>query len=62
MSCSELTVTIKDDDRTLKKSFLLYENYTVDETDPVIKNCIDETISEFQGEPDDVKVTIVMEI
>jgi hypothetical protein len=61
---SELTVTVKDEEnaKILKKKFLLHDPYSVDETDPTIKNCIEETLHEFQSEPDGIKVNIVMEI
>jgi hypothetical protein len=60
---SELTVTVKDDEKkVLKKTFLLYEPYSIDESDATIKNCIEETVSEFQGTPDDIKVVITLEI
>lgn len=59
---SEISVTIKDEERKLKKSFLEYESYTVDENDPIIRKCIEETVQEFQGEPDDIKVIITLEI
>lgn len=59
---SELSVIIKDDERKLKKSFLLYNSYIVDENDETIKNCVEETVKEFQGEPDSIKVNISMEI
>lgn len=60
---SELTVIIKDDEKkVLRKPFLLYETYTVDENDPTIKNCIEETVAEFQGEISDIKVVINLEI
>jgi hypothetical protein len=62
MSVSEISVTIKDEERKLKKSFLTYESYSVDENDPTIKKCVEETIQEFQGEPDDIKVIITLEI
>jgi hypothetical protein len=62
MSFSELSVTIKDDEKRLNKKFVLYETYTVDENDPVIQECIKETLENFDGTPDSVKVTITMEL
>lgn len=52
----ELTITVKDADRTLKKSFLIYEPISFTETDPMIKKCIDEVTAEFAGEPDDIRI------
>lgn len=59
---SELSVTIKDDEKRLNKKFPIYETYQVDENDPMIKQCIEETLENFDGTPDSVKVTIVMEL
>lgn len=62
MSFSELIVTIKDDEKRLNKKFPIYEVYTVDENDPVIQECIKETLENFDGTPDSVKVKITMEL
>lgn len=62
MSFSELRVTIKDDEKRLNKKFALYETYTVDENDPIIQGCIKETLENFDGTPDSIKVTITMEL
>jgi hypothetical protein len=57
---SELTVSVKDEEKTLKKKFLLYDSYQVDENDPVIKDCIDQVLKNFAGEPDRITVKINM--
>lgn len=59
---SEISVTIKDDEKRLNKKFPVYEDYTVDENDPIIKQCIEETIENFDGTPDNIKVTITLDI
>jgi hypothetical protein len=60
---SELTVIVKDDDgRVLKNKYPIYDAYQVDETDPVIKDCVDKTLKEFQGSPTDISVKISMEL
>lgn len=59
---SEITVIVKDEERTLRQKYLQYELYAVDQHDPVIKSCIDQTLNEFQGEPDSVQVKISVEI
>jgi len=59
---SELTVAIKDEEKTLRTKYLIYETYTTDENDPVIKDCIEKTLENFAGEPSDVTVTIKLEI
>lgn len=59
---SELTVTIKDEEKTLRTKYLSYDKYSIDENDPYIQQCIDETRKNFQGEPKDVYVSIRMDI
>jgi len=56
----ELVITIKDEERTLKKEFLIYEPVTLSEDDPIIIQCVEEVLQEFQGEPDDIKVRALM--
>lgn len=59
---SELTVTIKDEEKTLKTKNLIYDTYTTDENDPVIKECIERTLENFDGEPIDITVNIKLEV
>jgi hypothetical protein len=59
---SELTVVIKDDEKTLRKKFLIYDVYQVDENDSMIKECIEETLKNFDGSPDKVSVKISMDL
>jgi len=60
---SELTITVKDEEKTLKKKFLMYETYTVSDGDDVIRNCIAETLKGFDGTPAKItaKITMVIE-
>lgn len=59
---SEICVIIKDPEKTLRKKFLIYDIYTVDENDPVITDCIKETLENFDGEPMNIKINITMVI
>lgn len=59
---SELTVAIKDEEKALRTKYLIYETYTTDENDPIIKDCIEKTLANFDGEPMDIRVNIKMEI
>lgn len=56
----ELTVILKDEERTVKQKFLVYEDICLNRDDPVILQCIEEARKNFDGEPDDVKVRILM--
>lgn len=57
---SELTVIIKDSEKTLRKKFLAYDKYYVDRDDPYIKDCIEDTIKDFQAEPEKISLKINM--
>ena len=59
---SELTVILKDSDRTYRQKFLIYENFTMSDNDPVIRMCIDEARKSFEGEPESVQIKIHLEI
>lgn len=57
----ELMVTIKDEEkRKLSREFLVYEQVTLSEDDPIIDKCVKEVLEEFKGEPDDIKIKAVM--
>lgn len=57
---SELTVIIKDSEKTLRKKFLAYDKYCVDRDDPYIKDCIEDTIKDFQADPEKINLKITM--
>jgi len=58
---SELTVILKDEERTLKTKFLSHDKYSVDPSDLFIKECIDKCTKEFMKDEDhefDIKIKI----
>lgn len=59
---SEIMVAIKDEEKTLRTKYIIYETYQADENDPIIKDCIEKTLENFDGTPDSIKVTITLEI
>jgi len=59
---SELTVILKDSDRTYRQKFLIYEEYSVLETDSIIQRCIQEAKKSFEGEPEEITIKISIEI
>lgn len=59
---NELTVILKDSDRTYRQKFLIYEQYTMSDDDPVIRMCIDEARKNFEGDPESIQIKIHMEI
>lgn len=57
---TELTITIKDEEgKKLTRPYLIYETFTLDETDPIIDKCLKELLEEFEGEPDDIRIKAV---
>ena len=59
---SELTVILKDSDRTYRQQFVVYDEYSASIDDPFILSCIEEAKKNFRGEPESVQVKIHMEI
>lgn len=59
---SEISVTVKDAEKRLTKKFPTYEEFKAHEDDPVVKKCIEETLENFDGEPEDITVNIKLEI
>lgn len=56
----ELTVTIKGEGRTLRRDFLEYDTITLEVTDPIIERRVKESLEEFKGEADDIKIRALM--
>lgn len=64
---SELSVTIKGENelgvqKRLTDKYLIYDDFTTNEDDPLIKECIAKTLDNFDCEPDDIVVNIKIEI
>jgi len=59
---TELTVILKDSDRTYRQKFLIYDNYSASDNDPIILACIEEAKKSFEGEPENVQIKIHLEV
>lgn len=59
---SELTVVLKDAERTYRQKFVIYQPFLMDCYDPIILQCIKEAKENFQGEPEDVQIKTHMEV
>lgn len=59
---SELTVILKDSERTYRQKFLVYDSYCPVHDDPLIMRCIEEAKKNFDGEPEDINIKIHLEI
>ena len=58
---TELTVILKDSDRTYRQKFLVYENYMASEDEAVILKCVEEAKKNFEGDPETIQVKIHLE-
>jgi len=58
---SELTIVLKDEHRTYRQKFLVYQPYCIDVEDEYILQCIEEAKKNFDGEPDSIQIKIHME-
>ncbi len=58
----ELTVVLKDSERTYRQKFLTYSDFCLIEEDPIIKECVSEARKNFDGEPEDIQIRVLMVI
>ena len=58
---SELTVILKDSERTYRQKFLIYEDYTISEDDALIRMCVEEAKKNFIGDPESIEIKIHLE-
>lgn len=56
----EVTVVLKDSERTYRQKFLIYEDFCLHPDDLVIKACVQSARKNFEGEPEDVQVRTLM--
>lgn len=59
---TELTVILKDSDRTYRQKFLIYQSYSMVEDDPVICMCIEEAKKNFEGDPETIQIKVHLEV
>jgi hypothetical protein len=62
LSSTEISVTIKNEEANYKKKFLIYESYAFSEFDPIVKECIGQTLKEFNQEHTDITVRAVLHL
>lgn len=61
-TCSELTITIKDSEKTQRTKHLVYDNFYLNPDDPVIKQLIAQALQEFNAEPESVRIRANLEV
>ena len=58
----EVTVILKDSERTYRQKFLVYDDVTLKEDDLILSGCVDAARKNFDGEPEDIQIRILMVI
>lgn len=59
---SEITVIVKDEEKTLRTKTLAYESYSMHQDDPILSECVKMSVNEFKGTPTSVKIKVSMEV
>jgi len=59
---SEISITVKNDEKRQTTKHLIYDVYAVHEEDPLIKDLMDKAVKEFNDEVDKVTVKITLEV
>ena len=57
-----ITVTIKGEDSTFKKNFLIYDEFQWSQDDPFIKASIAAALEDAKIEPDSIKIRSTIEV
>lgn len=55
---AEITVTVKNEEKTLKTEHLVYETFECHEDDALLKGLVKETVKQFNAEPEHIKIRI----
>lgn len=58
----ELTVSLKGEDSTYKKKFLLYDEFIMKYDDPTIIDCIKQAKDDARIEVDDIKIRTNLQV
>jgi len=58
----EVTVILKDSERSYRQKFLCYEDVVLSEDDPIIKEFIEEAMKSAKFTPEDVKVRVLLQV
>lgn len=59
---SEISITVKNEEKRQTTKHLIYEIYAVHEEDAILKDLMDQAVKEFGATPDKVQVKIIMEV
>lgn len=55
-SCFEVTVHLKGEDQSYRKKYLCYEEATINQTDPIIREFIEDARKEVKFDVEEIRV------
>ena len=55
-NATEITITIRDTEKSQRTKHLIYENYFLNDQDPIIKSLIAQALQDFNGEPEALRI------
>jgi hypothetical protein len=58
----EMSITVKNEEKRQTTKHLVYDTCTVSDDDPIIQGHIEAAVKEFNAEPDDIKIKIILEV
>lgn len=59
---AEISITVKNEEKTLKTDHLVYDDFVCNEDDPLLKSLIDETVKQFNSEVENIKIRITITV
>lgn len=58
----EVTIILKNEERSYREKFLVYDDFQMDAEHPVLRECLDKARANFVCEPDDIAIKVSMVI
>jgi hypothetical protein len=59
---SELSITVKNEEKRQTTNHLIYDTYAINEEDPIVKELIDQAVTQFNASVDSIRIKISMEV
>jgi len=59
MAVTEITVVLKDDERTCRQKFLCYETFVFDGSNEYLRSIVEEAKKNFNGDPEEIVIRAV---
>lgn len=59
---AEVTISVKNDEKRQSHKHLIYDKFTCDIEDAILKELVDNATKQFNDEVDDIKIKITMQV